>query len=730
MMRSDISGIKLNKYFFAWLCFVIAAVFYISTCSRTVPPYRDSGELITSATTLSIAHSPGYPVYMVLGKLATVIGGVFDINPAWSVNLLSSIAGAFTAFFIVLLLFEITGNMAASVLGSLIAVFAHMNWYLAVVAEMYSLNLMFVAILLYLLYTGRYGSFSFIAGLMLGNHLTSLFAFLPMAVYVLIPGNKKPAVIKNCLYFALGLSVYIYLPVRAAAGPFTNWGDPSTLAGLWKVVTRSAYGHTLDLVSKEVTLKQVFMPHILLFVKSVIRDISPFALVLSSGGIYLSLKTGKRDQKLFSVILIAIFLLTGPFFLFMAKMPVNPHAVAIVEVGYMIPELVLALFAGIGFAAVLGFIKKKNVRTGVVFLSMLIPAANVYRIYPQVDMSSNYIARDYAHDILNSVEKRAAVIMRRDHTLFALWYLKDIEGFRKDVMVLSKGLLSAAWYRQKLQIDHNEVKWKKDFINDEEYMEWFYGVYSGIAPVYMTPAAAGGLSEDFYKKYRLVPYGLLLKMVPADTDYDPDAALEKIDAAYRFDAGLYNLDTADFFTKDFIGLYAKFYDRLGMEYFKLSKHAESEKMFLKSSRIDPGYYKPYSNLAYLFFSKGQLDKAVAEYLNAAELLEKMISHYTRNKHLKKELAEIYNNIGAIYEKRMRQTGESRWFDHALENYKKSIIFDEKYSQAYFNMGVLYWGKKDWPRVIAYLETALKYEPLNENTKKYLIAARRNLRQNQ
>ena len=47
----------------------------------------DSGELITAAYTLGICHPPGYPVYCILGKIATIIFPYGNI--AFRVNLVS-----------------------------------------------------------------------------------------------------------------------------------------------------------------------------------------------------------------------------------------------------------------------------------------------------------------------------------------------------------------------------------------------------------------------------------------------------------------------------------------------------------------------------------------------------------------------------------------------------------------------------------------------------------------
>lgn len=57
-----------------------------------------------------------------------------------------------------------------------------------------------------------------------------------------------PALLKNWKFwlkalgfFGLGLSIYLYLPVRASMNPVLNWGNPSTWEGFWNHVTRKLY---------------------------------------------------------------------------------------------------------------------------------------------------------------------------------------------------------------------------------------------------------------------------------------------------------------------------------------------------------------------------------------------------------------------------------------------------------------------------------------------------------
>jgi hypothetical protein len=58
--------------FAAGAIFLTSLSIYVYTLSPTLT-FGDSGELITAAYWLGIAHPPGYPIWCLLGKLFTLI---------------------------------------------------------------------------------------------------------------------------------------------------------------------------------------------------------------------------------------------------------------------------------------------------------------------------------------------------------------------------------------------------------------------------------------------------------------------------------------------------------------------------------------------------------------------------------------------------------------------------------------------------------------------------------
>ncbi|MFT7626270.1 MAG: tetratricopeptide (TPR) repeat protein [Myxococcota bacterium] len=206
--------------------------------------WRDSGELAAAGFGLGVAHPTGFPLYMMMCKAATFLplGHI-----AFRINLVSAVCAALLVVVTYRLIQRIVGNSdpitrgsaaaAALILGLGQTVFLH-----ATTAEIYIPNALgialFVTLMVDVLDSGSsrlLRAAAVLTGLAAGLHAS--FAFIAAVGWVVVITRRRQTLRADILWSAvLGLSaalVVLYLPVRAAAGPWRNWGDPSSASALW-----------------------------------------------------------------------------------------------------------------------------------------------------------------------------------------------------------------------------------------------------------------------------------------------------------------------------------------------------------------------------------------------------------------------------------------------------------------------------------------------------------------
>jgi hypothetical protein len=127
--------------------FAASLTLYVRTLAPSVATlFDDSLEFPLVSYRLAIAHPTGYPLYTLLGKLFT-LGGQ---NVAWSVNLLSAVAGVLTVVLVYLIARQLTRRRLPALLGAVALAVSPVFWSQSVVAEVYTLSGAFVAALLWL----------------------------------------------------------------------------------------------------------------------------------------------------------------------------------------------------------------------------------------------------------------------------------------------------------------------------------------------------------------------------------------------------------------------------------------------------------------------------------------------------------------------------------------------------------------------------------------------------
>jgi len=165
---------------------------------RTLAPgllYGDSGEFQTLVYSLGMTHPTGYPVYVLLGRLFTLL---LSGDPAWRVNLFSAVLGAWTVACLYLIVRLLAAWRLAAVTASLTLAIIPLFWYFSDIAELYVPACAFLgSVVLCLLRWRQSGKWPWLAasallgGLGLGVHSSVALAAPGVLVYLALTTRAR-----------------------------------------------------------------------------------------------------------------------------------------------------------------------------------------------------------------------------------------------------------------------------------------------------------------------------------------------------------------------------------------------------------------------------------------------------------------------------------------------------------------------------------------------------------
>jgi hypothetical protein len=192
-----------------WFVFIFATIVYLLTLEPTVS-FWDCGEFILAAFKLQVGHPPGAPLFLMMGRVATLFAGNDTTKVAVTVNTLSAICSGFAIMFLFWTITHLVRKVFVSengfeakhvpaiigsgIIGSLAYTFSDTFWFSAVEGELYALSSLIIALVFWGMlkweeeadepYSGRWIILiAYIMGLGLGVHRLNLL-IIPVLVFV------------------------------------------------------------------------------------------------------------------------------------------------------------------------------------------------------------------------------------------------------------------------------------------------------------------------------------------------------------------------------------------------------------------------------------------------------------------------------------------------------------------------------------------------------------------
>jgi len=731
------------------IVFVGVLLVYLRALPPSLAAWRDAGEMAAAAWTLGVAHPTSYPLYVLLGRAMRH----FPLgNFAYRLNLLSAVAGAGA----VALLFSWARRRrgtAAALAGAAFLAFDPAFWTVSQVSEMYSLWILAAVGLLVVAHEAcedggqrLWPGFCFLAGLLLGNRLDlvlwapgllwlalsgrpaargedGLWAGAALVVFpaaVALSGSNAPMAllaVGTLLCRArgagmarragaaaaaglAGLSVYLFLPVRSATGPFLDWNHPAVLSNFLDSLLRTRYGGTLDLISRNYATGELFLDNLRLWGAHLWDAFGPAGLAAALVGTARGFASDRRRWLGRA----ACWWWCGPVFLFLANLPPNPHAAAIIEPHYLLSDIMLIVWAVDGVGA-LSCVPLRGLAPALVVFSFAWP---FWRGTPaRRDRREDFALADYTRDCLLAAPPGSVLVARKDVQLYSLWHAQAVEGRRLDVKIVAQGLAGSPWY----QADWRRRDPSLSVTNLREPEGW-RALAAGGRAVLATQDAEPPAALAAQARSRG-----LLSAVSASAPADDGALWELM---VRRDRRRY-AEAPDFFTSDLLESFAAAAYRRGVELQKAGRAPEARSFLASAWSLqwvlpDVPLMLGYMEAVSRNWAEAGAEHSLADVLFAQKL--RLAAQYRALPDLvaaiRRQAAESATHHGVAAQRLGRP-------EEAYALYQRALDLSPL-AQTRFNLAVLAWGK-DWDAVEENLSQALRLDPGHAEARKYLMELR-------
>jgi len=472
-----------------WMPPVVLGLASFGLYLRTLLPsvgQADTFEFQVIVPLLRVAHPTGYPLYVLLGKLFTLLplGSALGSSTllgtgsmAWRVNLASAVFATTAVLVLYALLLRLTALLRRAqssrraaqdtaqwlpaFLAALAFAFSSTFWSQAVIAEVYTLHNLLVVTILWLLLppyippTGgdrrgrtptemdspaclppvggdrggaarRWQAVFFLVGLSLTNHLTT--ALLLPAIALAMLWDRPRLRPRDWLVagglLLLGLSVYLFIPLR---WPALNRGEWMTLREFVSYVTGGQFHAALRLDGWRDPVRWGIVGRLLH---------EPFGWVglgLAAVGVAGLALRQRRALALTGTTFLA-FLLYG-----------LDYYVPDISVFLLPAHLILAIWIGAGIAYLadltsrLGHFSFLISHFSFLILPALLPLSRIWLNFPLVDQSRNQGGYAWGQYVLSLPLALDSAVLADVEKFAPLYYLQQIEGVRPDLDLLLLG---------------------------------------------------------------------------------------------------------------------------------------------------------------------------------------------------------------------------------------------------------------------------------------------------
>jgi hypothetical protein len=306
-------------------------------------------------------------------------------------------------------------------------------------------------------------------------------ALLAAAAYCVSSGSRAFPLLAIGIA-AVGISTYAFLYIRSGQQPLLDEANPETWKNLLAVIRREQFG------SRGLLDNPMFPPGpgnpgrtITIFGQQFVNYFQysawqwgralPLPLMIVAALSFVSLgvfgfNVARRRDAGIARLLLTLWLVTGVglvvymnfkagFSLFWDQYKtMDQHEVRERDYFFVVSFQIWGLFAGIGLVGLLRRLApavsppRWALALGVALT--LVPLAGNFRAASRRHGADAYAARDFAYNLLQSVEPYGVLFGYGDNDTFPVWYLQEVEGVRQDVTQINLSLANLDWYVEQI----------------------------------------------------------------------------------------------------------------------------------------------------------------------------------------------------------------------------------------------------------------------------------------
>lgn len=454
-----------------WYHAAIAALVYATTIAPTIS-HTDSGELAAVAYSGGVAHPTGYPLFTLLGWLWTRIP---ILTPALQLNILCLLFVAFGVFFFSKSLGTMLSNWTVRIkglpndgqervlagqymsqtVGALLLAFGQTFWLQSTSLEVYSLHILLLCLNFHLLLKAWFAPKGdtkpwlwLAGGLALGfaNHLSFFAILAPVAVFFFLKEGLQQKTFLTLakmlgIFIPILVILYLYIPLRAAADPALNWGNPTDGESFWYHVTGKQFQVWMF------TGAGPFADEFLKFAEGLLEEFY-LGLILLLPGLW----HGFAYKRKFSIAITSMMVVNILY-------ACNYH-IKDLEPYFLPTFIVMAVFMAMGIRHI--WIRVKLPAKARPVIGMVLGLAILFEValnHGEVNQRDQWQYEDYARASLNSLPPHAVVITKAwDVFVAPAYYLQEVEGVRTDVDIVEYQILhDRHWYPNHLKKNAPEL---------------------------------------------------------------------------------------------------------------------------------------------------------------------------------------------------------------------------------------------------------------------------------